>query len=119
MRNLVSIPKTKPIIAVDFDGTLVHNNYPIISNPNTDLIAFILNHRTDFTWILWTCRSGSQLRFAIDYLKEKFGLEFDYVNENTVEKIDEYGNTRKIYADFYLDDKNGSLSDLKKYFDKN
>lgn len=42
---------------------------------------------------------------AVDYCK-KAGLEFDTVNENLPELIEAYGgDTRKINADVYFDDK--------------
>lgn len=104
----------KPIVAVDFDGTLVHNRYPFCENPNMELIDFIKIHKEDFVWILWTCRSGEQLAMAKDYLKTQFDLEFDFVNENVPWLIDEFGNTRKISADYYLDDRNSNLEILKK-----
>lgn len=105
MRPLMSSPAVKKIIAVEFDGTLVHNIYPTISNPNLALIDFIKAYRNDFVWILWTCRSGSRLSDAVTYMKMKHGIEFDYVNENTTENIDAWGDTRKIAADYYIDDK--------------
>lgn len=110
MRDLHNSVPTKKIIAVDFDGTLVFNNYPTISNPNLDLVYFIKDNRDKYTWILWTCRQGTALKNAIDYMRLKFGIEFDYVNANTIEKIDEFGDTRKVYADYYIDDKNCHLN---------
>lgn len=109
MRNLKPSKRPKIIVAVDFDGTLVKNKYPYISNPNTELIDFILSHRERVIWILWTCRHDEQLEYATKYLKDTFGLEFDYVNENCKEKIMQYGETRKVYADVYIDDNNGSI----------
>lgn len=114
MRALHSIPQAKKIIAVDFDGTLVFNNYPTISNPNLDLIGFIKDNRDRYIWILWTCRNGTQLKNALDYMQLKFGITFDYVNANATEKIDEWGDTRKIYADYYIDDKNCKLQTFEK-----
>ena len=50
------------------------------------------------------------------------GLEFDAVNDNLEEMKQIYGNNpRKIYADWYIDDKNAicglghKLPDLKKW----
>jgi len=34
------------------------------------------------------------------------GIFFDYYNENSDRKIQEYGDCRKIGADLYIDDKN-------------
>ena len=100
----------KKIIAVDFDGTLVKNDYPNISNPNIKLINFIFNNRDKYIFILWTCRHGKDLEEAIDYLWFNFKLKFDYVNENVPELIEQFGDTRKIFADYYIDDKNVKLN---------
>ena len=100
-------------IAVDFDGTLIFNKYPALENPNMDLINFILKYRKHYIWVLWTCRSGQMLQEAVDYMKS-FGIEFDYVNENRPDAIEEWNNDcRKVWADYYIDDKNISLKQLK------
>ena len=101
------------IIAVDFDGTIVRNHYPFIENPNNALIEFIKANRRRYIWILWTCRHGEQLRYAVEWLKSEYGLEFDFVNENVPWKIEQYGDTRKIYADYYIDDKNCRIEEGK------
>lgn len=93
------------IIAVDFDGTLVNNRYPFIENPNMQLIAYIKEHRHSYTWILWTCREGQQLKNAVDYMRDEHGIVFDYINENVPWMIDKFGDSRKIYANRYIDDK--------------
>lgn len=95
----------KKIVAVDFDGTLVHNKYPFCENPNMKLINFIKEHRNDYIWILWTCRHDEQLNMAVRYMKEEHHIVFDFVNQNATWLIDEYGDTRKVFADIYIDDK--------------
>lgn len=104
MREPFISEDTKKVIAVDFDGTLCFNQYPIINNPNTQLIEFIKKHRKKYVWILWTCRHDEQLEYALEWLKEQ-GIVFDYVNENIPKMIERYGETRKIWADYYIDDK--------------
>lgn len=104
----------KQVIAVDFDGTLINNKYPILENPNMELINFILRHRKDYIWVLWTCRSGEMLQDAIDYMKS-FDIEFDYVNENRPDAIAKWNNdSRKVWANWYIDDKNITLKQLKR-----
>lgn len=98
----------KKIIAVDFDGTIVKNRYPFIENPDMEIIDFIKKNRRKYIWILWTCRHGKQLTYALDWLKEQ-GIIFDYVNENVPWNIEEYGDCRKIYADYYIDDANRTV----------
>ena len=97
-------PENKTV-AVDFDGTLVFNKYPYIENPNMTLINYIKEHRHDYTWILYTCREGVQLKYAVDYMKNEHGIEFDFVNENLPHLIESFGDSRKIWADYYVDDK--------------
>lgn len=98
------------IIAVDFDGTLCENKYPEIGEPNTELIDFLMNCQLNGDKIiLWTCRNEEQTKAAVDWCSEK-GLEFDAVNENLPEIITEFGgDTRKIFANVYIDDRNVSL----------
>lgn len=92
------------VIAVDFDGTLGFGIYPECGKPNTRLIEWLNWRKAEGdTLILWTCRHGEPLEAAIEWCKDQ-GLEFDLVNENTPEKIAMYGDTRKVWADYYIDD---------------
>ena len=103
----------KKIIAIDFDGTLCHSNtYPFIGEPNTELINFIREHQNDYIFILWTMREGKQLQYAKDWIREQ-GIRFDFYNQNTPWNIAKYGDKRKIYADFYVDNHNATLDDLR------
>lgn len=97
------------IFAVDFDGTLCENKWPEIGKPNLKLIDFLKGTRKlGNKVILWTNRDGEELQAAVDWCKEK-GLEFDTINDNTKEMIEFFGgNPRKIFANFYIDDKNVS-----------
>lgn len=101
------------IIAVDFDGTLCINEYPEIGKPNKELIAYLKNKRANGDRvILWTCRNNELLRQAVDWCKEH-GLMFDAVNENLPEVIDAFGgDTRKIFANAYIDDRNWVFTNL-------
>lgn len=94
------------IIAVDFDGTICTNNYPNCGSPNTVLIKKLIRLReAGHKLILWTCRTDNELKVAVDYCK-KYGLEFDKINENLDELVQMFeGDTRKVVADIYLDDK--------------
>ena len=97
----------RKIIAVDFDGTLYTDNYPYIGDPIWRAINYCKKEKENGAiLILWTCRNGSDLTEAIE-LCEIVGLTFDYVNENAKE-ID----SRKIYADEYIDDKAINIKDL-------
>ena len=97
----------RKIIAVDFDGTLYTDNYPYIGNPIWSTINYCKKEKENGAiLVLWTCRNGSDLTEAIELCKI-VGLTFDYVNENAKE-ID----SRKIYADEYIDDKAINIKDL-------
>ena len=102
------------IIAVDFDGYLTYkDNYPNIKYARIDRIAKLrLLRSKGHKLILWTCRSGKYLDDAVNFCKN-FGLEFDAVNDNLEDCIEKYNNNcRKVFADIYLDDKNGTLEEL-------
>ena len=89
------------IIAVDFDGTLY-----IGGKPNTALIGRLkTEQRNGNAVILWTCREGQRLKEAVLFLA-KYGFRPNAVNENLPDTILRFGhNSRKIYADVYIDDK--------------
>ena len=97
----------KIIIAVDFDGVIVTENFPQIGRPHIGVInALIERRKKGDKIILWTCRCGQQLTDAVSFCRN-MGLEFDAVNENLQMMIDKYGSdSRKVYADCYIDDRN-------------
>lgn len=106
-----SLPR---ILAVDFDGTLVSDRYPGIGELNHSLVTILNGVKSEgVKLILWTCRNGEQLDQAVKFCADN-GLTFDAVNENLPEVQAIYGgDTRKVFADKYIDDKNiDSLSDL-------
>ena len=94
------------VIAVDFDGTICQSKWPAIGDANEGLIAWLKACRENGDkLILYTCREGQLLAAAVMWCR-KHGLEFDAINDNLPERIEEYGiNSRKISADIYLDDR--------------
>lgn len=94
------------IIVVDFDGTLCRSKYPDIGDANGALISQLKEARENGDRvILNTCRGGDLLEQAVVWCRDQ-GLEFDGVNENLQERIDQYGgDCRKISGDIYLDDR--------------
>ena len=93
-------------IAVDFDGTLVEDEYPNIGKEKLFAFETLLNlqergHRI----ILWTCRNGRTLDDAIAYCKER-GIEFYAVNKSFPEEKFDPKYSRKINADLFIDDRN-------------
>ena len=96
------------IYAVDFDGTLSQGvPFPEVGTPNKPLIDFLLREKAaGARIILYTCRTARDLKAAVVFCQEN-GLYFDAINENLPEMIALYGgDTRKVNADCYIDDKN-------------
>ena len=100
-----------PILAVDFDGTLVENQFPGIGKPD-NVIAGAVRAYKEMGWkiILWTCRTDEMLQYAVHFGKEQRGIELDAVNDN-LHEVQQYfgGNTRKVFANLYWDDRNAAL----------
>lgn len=101
------------ILAVDFDGTLVEDKYPLIGGINKPVWdAVIAAKDAGCRIILWTCRAEEMLYAATAFCADN-GLHPDEVNRNIPEVIAMYGgDTRKVFADLYIDDRNGSISDI-------
>lgn len=89
------------IIAVDFDGTIEKDG-----KPNMPLISRLREEqRCGNTIILWTCRCGAKLNEAVGFMI-RYGLRPNHINANAPEMIRKFGSdSRKIYADVYIDDK--------------
>jgi len=98
----------KKILAVDFDGTIVENDWPLMGKPIADAIETLLELQSmGYALMLWTCREDSLLAVAVEYC-ENNGLVFDSVNENMV------FDSRKPFANYYIDDRNiGGMPDWK------
>lgn len=95
------------IIAVDFDGTLIEEGkWPGIGATNEKVLNYCKDEQTKGTRIiLWTNRVGEPLETAIKWCEEH-GLRLDAVNDNVPEAVEFFGtNTRKIYADEFIDDR--------------
>ena len=92
----------KPIVAVDFDGTLsLDSQYPNIGRFNTRLYEALMDLRKcDWSIVLWTCREGKELKEAVEWCANN-GLEFDAINENPPEVP---FKSRKVVANMYIDD---------------
>lgn len=104
IKNFSDLPK---IIAVDFDGTLVEDKWPEIGRPNKNMFEFLkyLQKEHNVKLILWTSRTDSHLIDAVEFCNEQ-GMRFDAINENIPEVRDFTGrDTRKVYADLYIDDR--------------
>lgn len=94
------------IIAIDFDGTLCEDRWPLIGPPIEINIALAKEAQAAGSrLILWTCRTDERLQEALEWCAAH-ELYFDAVNANLSEIIKAYGSeSRKISADEYWDDK--------------
>lgn len=92
-------------IAVDFDGTIVEHEYPKIGRER--LFAFqTLKAIADegHHLVLWTIREGKLLEEAVVYCREN-GIEFYAVNESYPGEGFKQGQSRKVNADVFIDDR--------------
>lgn len=109
--DMEALPK---IVAVDFDGTLVEDKYPAIGRANDTIVSVVKKLQAQgVEVILWSCRDGKNLNAAVQFCRDELGIEFAAVNQNhpAVQKL--FSNdTRKVYADLYIDDKAIELSTL-------
>ncbi len=100
------IERESLLIAVDFDGTIVEDAYPKIGTPK--IFAFETLKRLEqdgHRLILWTYRCGKRLDEAVNFCKDN-GIDFYAVNNSFPEEIFEGKVSRKINADYFIDDRN-------------
>jgi len=90
------------IIAIDFDGTIVTHKYPNIGNPVPNALESMTQwQQKGAKLILYTMRSGLELKEAVDYC-ECHGIYFWGVNMNPDQV--EWTKSPKVYAQIYVDD---------------
>lgn len=98
------------ILAVDFDGTIATDRFPEIGEPLFFAFEMLIKMKENGNkLILWTCRTDTPERAylteAVEFCRER-GLTFDAVNDNLPDApFADKGNSRKVYADQYIDDK--------------
>lgn len=94
----------RPIIAIDFDGTIVKHEYPEVGPLLPGAAETI---RWLHTWadiIIWTCRYlPEDIEQARDFLIAN-GIPFDAINENREHMS--FQPLPKIYFDVGIDDRN-------------
>jgi hydroxymethylpyrimidine pyrophosphatase-like HAD family hydrolase len=94
------------IIAIDFDGTIVEDQYPKIGKPLTFAFETLKQLEKDgHRLILWTYRSGQKLDEAVEFCGDN-GIEFYAINESYEGEILHNNTSRKINADIFIDDRN-------------
>lgn len=108
--------KYKGVLAIDYDGTIADTNYPTILGRIKGAKKYINKLYNDGWYIIvWTCRCDDNtttfpMSMAKDWL---YANEIPYhkMNEHHPALVLTYNNdSRKIAADFYIDDK--SISGL-------
>lgn len=94
------------IIAVDFDGCLVVNQWPEVGTPiEKNINKLKAEQANGAKVILWTNRVGEALDKALAFCKEQ-SIHLDAVNENLPEIVEAFGgDCRKIFANEYWDDR--------------
>jgi hypothetical protein len=94
-------------IAVDFDGTIVENEYPKIGKEKLfafETLGALQKERHQL--ILWTVRQGKELEEAVRFCRKK-GIEFYAINKTDPEEDIDYDScSRKINVDCFIDDRN-------------
>lgn len=117
-QNITEFSMRTLIIAVDFDGTLVTDEYPKIGRELSSFCDFIkMLQSLGVKTILWTTRTGKELDEAVDWCK-KHGFTFDAINENIPEIKEAFGeDTRKVFANVYFDDRNRQIEEGNIYYE--
>ena len=90
-------------IAIDFDGTLVHHEYPKIGEELQGAVETVKSiHENGNFIILYTMRSGAPLVEAVEWCTDR-GIKLFAVNENPHQNT-WAKDSRKVYAHLYIDD---------------
>lgn len=113
------------LIAIDFDGTITSgdNGSPTNIPPPRKGVIKTINawYQEGYIITINTLRGdngGPWEQAAREYLN-KYEIPFHYFNENATERIDAYGDVRKIGADIYIDDRGifGITEDFSDMYD--
>lgn len=93
-------------IAVDFDGTIVEDQYPQIGKERPFAVATLKQLMKDGHYlILWTVRKGEKLDDAVKWCEDR-GIRFFAVNKDYADdELDQLHHSRKIKADLFIDDR--------------
>lgn len=93
-------------VAVDFDGTIVENEYPQLGKPILFAFETLKElQKRGFVLILWTVRTGKLLDEAVEFCRQN-GIEFYAVNRNHPEEVLDADTPRKLDVDVFIDDRN-------------
>lgn len=106
------------VLGVDFDGTIVEEAFPNIGAIKEQTVNLMYRAMAKgHLVIVWTARSGQAERDAYAFLKDN-EIPFDYMNENPEDPYAIRGEQgRKIFCDYYLDDRAVHVDDIGKLFE--
>jgi hypothetical protein len=103
-------------ILVDLHGVIIppgchnHDNLQFVSAYAEESLQYLSNQK-DVKLILWTSSFKDEVDKVLQWL-EKRNIYFDFVNENPMEKNNEYADfSKKFYTNIILDDKSGFETD--------
>lgn len=91
----------KLTIAIDFDGTIVTHAYPKLGIDMGGLKVLHKIQERGHNIILFTMRSGNELKEAVEYLNQN-GIKLFGINSNQTQGS--WTNSPKVYANIYIDD---------------
>lgn len=106
------------VLGIDFDGTIVEESFPKIGKIKQRTVDLMkLAKDNGHLVIIWTARSGIALEQARQFLMEN-DIPFHYLNENPEDLYFLAGEQgRKIFCDYYLDDRSVHVDDIGKLFE--
>lgn len=92
-------------IAIDFDHTIVEDEYPKIKKLYSNAKRVINRLHNKYFIIIHTCRTGDEEKRVRKYLNDN-GILYDAINKNNPLRSQKFGNdSRKVSADIYIDDR--------------
>lgn len=91
------------IIGLDFDSTIVTNEYPEVGSDLGSIPYLLHAQRLGAEFILFTMRDGAELRDAANYLIDR-GVRLLGVNVNPTQW--QFTMSPKAYCHMYIDDRN-------------
>lgn len=98
----IKLLKTRIYIAVDFDGTQVEHEYPIIGKEIPGAYETLRKWQSrGAKLIMWTMRSGKELREAVQHGGDN-GIDWFGINNNPTQS--NWTESPKAYGHIYVDD---------------
>lgn len=91
----------KPIVAIDFDGTIVTHEYPRLGADIGAMQWLKMAQERGARLLLLTMRHGQPLDEALEYCRRR-DVEFWSVNHNPEQS--KWSESPKVYAHLYIDD---------------